>query len=110
MLKKKERLNRADFNRFFSSGKRTHHQFFTVIFSPYSAFHASVVVSKKTASKATARNTLRRRVYAVLRDFAHKSGLRGVYIVLLKPAAVKASRKALREALREFLSRMEEAR
>lgn len=85
MLKKHERLSRTEFETYFKQGKRFHSEYLTVIYLPYPTFHAAVVVSKKVSKKAVVRNTLRRRVYAVLYGKKQK-GVTGVWIALIKPS------------------------
>lgn len=84
MLAKRQRLSRTEFNHFFKIGKRYHSPVATLIVSPHSNFHGSVVVSKKVSKKAVDRNTLRRRAYAQLYQIAQKN-ISGVYILILKP-------------------------
>ena len=84
MLNKSERLGRSDFTTFFKKGKRFHSDHATLVFTPFPTFHGSVVVSKKVHKQAIVRNTLRRRIYALLRNAAKKN-LIGVYIIVLKP-------------------------
>ncbi len=63
---------------------------------PSPTFGVGVVVSKKVARKAVARNLLRRRVYAVFADI--KKDLSTSHsIVFLKKEAAGASYDALRE-------------
>jgi ribonuclease P protein component len=60
---------------------------------------AAVVVSKKTLAKATARNALRRKIYAVLSGLERNGGLKGAVIVFPNQAARSASYAALSRAL-----------
>jgi len=99
MLKKKERLTKKEFDRFFSSGKRSHSELFSLIYSPTPTFHSAVVVGKKVYKKAVNRNLLRRRLYNIIYRESREKNLKGVYIVLAKPAVKGVSFKALREAL-----------
>lgn len=101
MLKKSERVARADFGAFFKKGKRLHSEHVSVVVAPSPTFHASVVVSKKVSKQAVLRNTFRRRVYAQLYALK-KRGFTGVVIVTLKPSfssLTKAEAKATIEAL-----------
>lgn len=104
MLSKKERLTRQDFSRFFSSGRRYHSPFFTLVYTPSPTLHASIVVPKKVAPKAVDRNTIRRRLYSALRAET------GVFIVLLKKPGVLASPAALTESLRTEVGRLRASR
>ncbi len=91
MLKKKERLSRSEFNRFFSVGKRFHSPLFTIIYAPNPTFHASAVMGKKIGKTAVLRNKFRRRVYAGYERMHKLTPLTGVYIVIAKSGAEKAS-------------------
>lgn len=86
MLKKKERLNRTEFNRFFSVGKRTHTPYLQIISAPSDVFHGSVVVGKKVYKKAVDRNKVRRQIYNILYQFNKKNQLPRTYIIIAKPA------------------------
>ncbi len=66
MLAKKHRLTRAEFSKYFKTGKRTNSPIGTLIVSPNKSFHGAVVVGKKVSKKAVGRNVLRRRAYAQL--------------------------------------------
>ena len=69
-----------------------------VVPTPGSGGKFAVVVSKKVARSAVARNTLRRRLYAALREVGMVSfPVRGV--IYMKKEAVKAPFSVLREAL-----------
>lgn len=91
MLRKKERLSREEFNRFFSVGRRYHSPLFQLIYAPCDAFHASVVVPKKVIKLAVGRNKLRRRAYDTLRHIKSEKGVVGVFIFIAKPPAAQAS-------------------
>lgn len=110
MLPKKARLTRKDFDRFFAFGTRVHTPFFTVVYTPHPTFHASVVVGKKVAAKAVARNKLRRRIYHILRDVARARTKEGVFIVLTKKDARVATPSILRESLERMLGGIEKTR
>lgn len=99
MLRKRERLSRAEFNRFFSSGKRSHSNFFQLVYSPHPNFHASVVVPKKIIRQATKRNKLRRRIYDILRVYSRHNQLAGVHIVLVKKNPIGISYEPLKDEL-----------
>lgn len=103
MLRKKERLKRADFSHFFSLGKRTHTPYFTIVFAPHTTSHGSVVVSKKIARKAVDRNKLRRRIYDILRRELRGDAPQGVYILLVKKDAVGASHGDLLQSFKKAI-------
>lgn len=106
MLSKTERLSRQDFTRFFASGSRTHSSFLTLIYTPATTLRAAVVVSKKVAKKAHERNTIRRRLYAAIERFRIEQGLKGVVIVVAKPAVAGLPRLKQRAELTSLLSRL----
>ncbi len=110
MLPAKKRLNRTEFNRFFASGRRYHHTFFTLVHTAHPTFHGSVVVSKKIAARATSRNLLRRRTYEALYALTRDESRSGVYIIILKAGAVAAPYRGLKEALEDVLGRIDAAR
>jgi len=89
MFTKKERLTSKDFSRFFSSGKRFHSTFFTVVYTPYPTTHVSVVVPKKVARRAVQRNSLRRQVYDILRRYLKSDNKTGIFIVLMKKPSIE---------------------
>ncbi len=104
MLKRAERLTRHDFGR-VAMGRTTHTPLFTVRLLPiYGAAVASkkfsVVVSKKVAKTAVARNALRRKVYAAINECGPLS-VHG--ILYMKPEAVSASYEAIRASLLQVL-------
>ena len=106
MLKKKERLTKKEFDRFFSSGARKHGQLFTLIFSADANFHGAVVVGKKVHKRAVDRNRLRRRLYNVLYPLSRDQGLRGVYIILTKPLAAGADFAELKSNVETIISKL----
>lgn len=99
MLKKKQRLTTAEFNRFFSSGQRFHSPLFTLVWHPHSTFHAAAVAGKKVYKRAVDRNRLRRRLYNILYRLSRENGLEGVYIVIAKPNAASANFNELKAEL-----------
>lgn len=91
MLKKQQRLTRKEFDQYFKSGKRFHHTLLQLVYSPSDQFHGAVVVGKKVAKSAVARNRKRRQIYNCLYKIHKAEKLSGVYILLTKPEASKAS-------------------
>lgn len=106
MLKKKERLTRAEFDRFFSVGKRLHGTYIQLIFAPSETFHCSVVVGKKVFKKAVERNTLRRQIYATVASFKSTTALDYAFIVVVKPQAKAVQNAIVRNELLSLLSRV----
>ena len=94
MLAKTARLSKKDFDHHFKIGKRFHFTHCTIIYSPAAALHGSVVVSRKVSKKAVMRNTIRRRVYAQLRNVAETNDATGVFIIIIKPAYMNLTRKS----------------
>lgn len=103
MLNKKERLTTKEFDRFFKSGRRIHSPLFTLVYNDAADFHGAVVVGKKVSKKAVQRNKFRRRVYNALYSLSREKGLKGVYIVLTKPAVAEASFSAIKESLQKLI-------
>ena len=103
MLKKKERLNREAFNRFFAAGTRLHSPFLQIVYTPHEELHASVVVPKKIERLAVRRNKIRRRIYDILRRTLH--GRRGgIYIVIVKPGVQSPSYEALKAEISNIIT------
>jgi ribonuclease P protein component len=103
MLKKANRLSRAEFSHFFRSGKRHHSENLTIVAVPFSSFHGSVVVSKKVAKSAVTRNEIRRMVYGQLEG--KKEG-GGVWIVLVKPSFCDLTKQARRTETYKLIERI----
>lgn len=108
MLKKTQRVQRADFAGFLKNGKRFHATHMTIVFTPFPTFHASVVVSKKVAKLAVTRNTLRRRVYAKLAALKNKEKT-GVFIAVLKPSFGALTKKMAQEEVTQLIVKIEKA-
>lgn len=104
MLKRSERLNRAQFTEFGRQGKRFHAEALTISFTPHTRFHGAVVISKKVAKSAVRRNKLRRQVYALLAQ-AKQSGRSGVFVCVLKPEAEKMTSAQFRGAVKNLIER-----
>lgn len=106
MLKKKERLTRTAFDRFFSVGKRVHSPYMQLIFAPSDTFHGSVVVGKKVYKKAVDRNRLRRQLYALLYQFhIQNPDSKKTYIIIVKPAIVGVLRDVFAQELKKSLEK-----
>lgn len=95
MLSKKERLSRETFNRFFVSGKRFNTDSLTLVYTPHPTLHVAIVISKKVAKKAVARNKLRRQLYALVREIMVHS----VWIIVVRKTAKIPSRATLKDEL-----------
>lgn len=105
MLSKNERLGRSQFSDYFASGKRSHGVFCTLIVSPAPHFMAAVVVSKKVAKKAHERNSIRRRLYAILSAYKQTEKKNIAVIILTKPAVLKLTKKAFQQELTAEIGR-----
>lgn len=106
MLPKKKRLTATEFSRFFASGRRVHGTNMQLVVTPLSEFHGAAVVGKKVFKSAVKRNKVRRRLYDALYRAYRRQSLTGVYIVIAKPAAAKASFEALRDELEVLLGKV----
>ena len=106
MFKKTERLSRSEFSEYFRIGKRHHFPHLTIITKPINSRKVSVVVSKKVAKSAVRRNTIKRRVYAILRNLLVAAEYKGVLIVIVKPTLNSLPRKAVDELLTESIAQV----
>jgi len=104
MLAKNQRLSKKQFDGYFKTGKRFHFTHCTIIYTPLSTLHGSVVVGKKVSKKAFTRNTIRRRVYAQLRSVCMAHSATGVFIVIIKPAYSSLARKAALADINEHIA------
>ncbi len=107
MLKKKERLSRTEFNRFFSLGRRSHSPTLMVVSAPHSTFHASAVAPKKVFTTAVLRNKFRRRVYSIMRQQWELHDLKGVFIVIAKAPARGVTYTELEEEIALVIRKIE---
>ena len=82
MFAQRERLDRVAFAHVYKVGKRIHTPGFVLIFVPSPDRKVAVVVGKKVAQSAVARNMLRRRLYAVLFEADVRTGHS---VVIAKP-------------------------
>jgi ribonuclease P protein component len=106
MFTKKQRLTRAEFDRFFAVGKRLHSPSLTLIYAKSDEPHAAVVVGKKVAKKAVDRNTLRRRIYGLV--YEHLKADKNPYtiIAIAKSSFVKLTRNEAREETKKLLAKL----
>lgn len=105
MVPKRQRLSRADFERVLTRGKRLHGTNLTLIVLAAPQHKCGVVVGKKTARKANARNLLRRRVYSVCAQ--HLPTLPLLHIaVLTRPSVSALSYSALKEELGALFAKL----
>ena len=106
MFKKSERLTRAEFSEYFKVGRRYHTPQLTVITHPLSTRKVAVVVGKKVAKSAVRRNTLKRRVYAQLREEMKEYPYRGVIIIILKSPFNSLPRKQVSEVVQTAIAQV----
>lgn len=110
MLKKKERLTRAEFDRFFSIGKRYHSPSLQLIHTHTNDLHASVVVPKKVVRSAVKRNKVRRQIYDIIRNHKQTNRLTGVFIVILKPSATPRTYEILKGEVQTLITQVQKVR
>ena len=87
MLKKNHKLKRADFEMVFKKGKVLHSPNFSIRaikVDSWNEFAFSVVVSKKVARLATARNRNKRKVYLALKKAFCEISNPSVGVIILK--------------------------
>jgi len=107
MLPKKKRLTKAQFDRFFSCGRRYHSPSIQLIHAKDPHFHGAAVVGKKVYKRAVDRNRLRRQLYDILYREHSTNLTKGVFIAIAKPPAKNADYSALKEELKQLLSKIE---
>lgn len=105
MLKRSERLGRSQFASYAKGGRRFHSENMTVVYHPSLDFHGAVVVGKKVSKLAVTRNTIRRRVYAVLYGLKARQKS-GVYIVMIKPSYKNLTKQAARSEVEALIGRI----
>jgi ribonuclease P protein component len=99
MLRKTQRLTKEEFDRCFAAGKRIHSPIAQLIYTPSERFHGAAVVGKKVYKRAVDRNTLRRRLYAILYA-RYKDSLHPMTIILIaKPPLAQLTRKEAQGAV-----------
>ena len=105
MFKKSQRLSRTSFIEYFKIGRRFQDDNFTLVYSPAPLLAVAVVVGKKVHKQAVDRNTLRRRVYAAVRQSLEVNQITtGIYIVISKPAAKNINRVQIIPAITTLLA------
>lgn len=104
MLKRSQRLSKAEFDRIFKTGKRFHFPHLSIIHSPNDSLRCSVVVGKKVAKSAVRRNTIRRRIYGQLSHVLVAEGRTGDFIILVKPSFASLGRKTANEIVVESIA------
>ncbi len=102
MLSSQNRIPRKDFGDILSSRQTSSTKNFLLRFAQNKDKRFAVSVSKKVSKSAVARNTLRRRTYAVLRDLLPKLG-NGLYLISAKPSAKDLRGDRLKNEITELL-------
>lgn len=111
MFKKSERLNRPRFTEYFKIGRRFHTDNFTLIYTPAPVRAVAVVVGKKVHKGAVERNTLRRRIYAVVRTCFETDMITcGIYIIISKPGAKSLTQSAVVSEIATLLATISKPR
>lgn len=106
MFKKSQRLSQSEFTVFFKTGKKHNFEHLTLITKDNTYLKVGVVVGKKVAKAAIMRNTLKRRIYATLRQEVITYKYQGVFIVITKPSYSSLTRKTADEFLRRSIAQV----
>ena len=106
MLPKAKRIPRKLFGELLLSKRYANSPHFSLRVSPLQegSSRFAVSVSKKVSKKASVRNTIRRRVYSVLRNLgplAHP----GLYLFIAKPGSDKIKGEMLSNEVAELLKK-----
>ena len=99
--KKRTRLSRAELEVVMKTGSRVHGRLFSFILKKAAQGGSAVVISKKVAKTAVARNTIRRRVRAVLAQYPMTVAL----VCIAKAPVATATLEEIRDDVRRFLAR-----
>jgi ribonuclease P protein component len=88
MLPRRRRVSTALFQEVMERGKSFHASHISAFRYLYkdslTTSHISVVVSKKTAAKATKRNALRRKLYSIIRPLESTLNTKAVALIFVK--------------------------
>ncbi len=105
MLKKEQKLNRAEFANLLKKGKHIHCESAIIVYLNESNTKCGVTVSKKVAKKAVDRNLLRRRIYEIIQK--NKSLIQKRHIsVLAKVDSAQLSYAELKNTIREGFKKL----
>lgn len=102
MIAKKSRLTTKEFTEAFTHGKRFNGKDMQLIHTPGETLKVAVVVGGKVTKSKPVRNTMRRRVYSIMREMYGNST--GTYIFLLQKGALDTSHGMLAQTLSKLLS------
>ena len=104
MLPRKNRIPRKEFPAYSKQGIRVFSPLFSaVIYPKEKGVNVSVVVSKKTAPKAVARNSLRRHFYAVAEMYLGKFSRGATIVFYPKAEALNTSFELLKNEIEQVL-------
>ena len=101
MLKKRERVSRADFRA--KPLARIRFRYGSISILALRAPKAAVVVSKKTYPRAVMRNRLRRRMYAAIREHIRSGRIKGSVVIYPTQDALRADFDDIRKHLADAL-------
>lgn len=111
MFAKNERLQRALFTEYFTTGRRFHTDLLTLIYVKAVPCKVAVVVGKKVSKKAVDRNRIRRRLYAALKVYLQENKITtGGYIVIAKPHTLTVPRITLKSEVTILLAQVSKSR
>lgn len=105
MLPKNKRLDHISIKKALTCGRSLHTAHFALRVSSCEGARFGVVVSKKVASSAVARNRLRRRVFGVVRSCTAKNpNVRGNFVIIAKRGAPLLDSEHLEEEIYALFS------
>lgn len=104
MLPKRQRLTHAGVMSVLAVGRRVRGVHLTLVVAPAPHFQSGIVVGKKVAARAVARNALRRRLYALMRRYTGSMHI----VVLTYPRCAELPPDALERELTDLLARVPE--
>ncbi len=104
MFKKSNRLTKSEFEEYYKIGRKIHLPHLTIVIHKIPTLKTAVVAGKKVAKSAVRRNTLKRRVNAILRKQVTKD--LGVLIIILKPSFNSLPRKTAEEFVQQSIAQV----
>ncbi len=102
MLSLQHRIPRKDFGPLLKSRIFAHSPHFSLRFADSTGVRVAVSVSKKVSKSAVVRNTIRRRMYALVRDVV-PTMRPGLFLFIAKPKAETVKGEALKAELSTLL-------
>jgi len=106
MLKKKNRIiSSVIFEEIFRGGRAKENEFFKIIFRKNNLDYPryGIVVSTKVSKSAVKRNTLKRKIRNILKDFLLVFSKEFDVVIIVKKDCLKISFLKLKESLKELL-------